>query len=677
MGESMKKKCLAIGIILLFVGTGIIPAMAQDTEKPLPASREKWLRVGGSGPGNYSKIQDAIDDASNKDTVYVYDDSSPYYENVFVYKSINLIGEDAKNTVINGMGIDDPLWVNTSYVNIRGFTVTNSLISAWSQGICAVDKKWHGPDDPYITLTQINISDCIIKKNGGCGIRLDNTMNVNVWNCTIESNAALSIYNIYSRQVKISQCTITGNGEEEFGYPGGIGICKNPDLGNSENVEVNNCIIQENYFEGVLILSSSNITIYNNIINNNSKFGVLVSSSNGPINDIFIEHNFISSNGQGVDFDAGITLQDPMHNVIIKNNNVSNNNGSGIFGLRSTNLTIVNNGIFKNNQYGLRFTLAFDESIENRLIRNDNKIEGYLHRVPTVHKNTLTNHSEIDAPGWTGNFNNTIFHNNFIKNAQNAIDTGSNTWDNGYPAGGNYWDDYSGYDNYSGPAQNLSGSDGIGDTPYNISGGSNQDRYPFMKLINEPPIADFSWMPQNPITNQQVTFDASASFDPDGTIPLYEWDWNNDGTYEESHATPTATHSWAKPGNYSVTVQTTDDDNATGTITKTVNVIGIISFNIDITGGFGLQAVLLNNGTLNTTKIKWTITLIGGFILLGKTKSGNIVSLTTGESRTIKDTPILGFGKITIQLDVTCAEGTPATQTKTGTVILFFVVGVK
>jgi hypothetical protein len=289
----------------------------------------------------------------------------------------------------------------------------------------------------------------------------------------------------------------------------------------------------------------------------------------------------------------------------------------------------------------------------------------------------LTNHSEIDAPGWTGNFNNTIFHNNFIKNAQNAIDTGSNTWDNGYPAGGNYWDDYSGYDNYSGPAQNLSGSDGIGDTPYNISGGSNQDRYPFMKLINEPPIADFSWMPQNPITNQQVTFDASASFDPDGTIPLYEWDWNNDGTYEESHATPTATHSWAKPGNYSVTVQTTDDDNATGTITKTVNVIGIISFNIDITGGFGLQAVLLNNGTLNTTKIKWTITLIGGFILLGKTKSGNIVSLTTGESRTIKDTPILGFGKITIQLDVTCAEGTPATQTKTGTVILFFVVGVK
>ncbi|RLF42667.1 MAG: hypothetical protein DRN17_07450, partial [Thermoplasmata archaeon] len=38
------------------------------------------LYVGGSGEGNYSSIQDAVDNASNGDTIYVYDDSSPYYE---------------------------------------------------------------------------------------------------------------------------------------------------------------------------------------------------------------------------------------------------------------------------------------------------------------------------------------------------------------------------------------------------------------------------------------------------------------------------------------------------------------------------------------------------------------------------------------------------------------------
>jgi hypothetical protein len=46
----MKKKCLAVGIILLFVGTCIIPGIAQDTEKTLPTSRGTWLYVGGNGP---------------------------------------------------------------------------------------------------------------------------------------------------------------------------------------------------------------------------------------------------------------------------------------------------------------------------------------------------------------------------------------------------------------------------------------------------------------------------------------------------------------------------------------------------------------------------------------------------------------------------------------------------
>jgi hypothetical protein len=66
---------------------------------------------------------------------------------------------------------------------------------------------------------------------------------------------------------------------------------------------------------------------------------------------------------------------------------------------------------------------------------------------------------------------NTIFRNNFILNAQNARDNGDNIWDGEYPFGGNYWDDYNGTD---------SNSDGIGDTPYNISGDSNQDHYPLM-----------------------------------------------------------------------------------------------------------------------------------------------------------------------------------------------------
>lgn len=60
-----------------------------------------------------------------------------------------------------------------------------------------------------------------------------------------------------------------------------------------------------------------------------------------------------------------------------------------------------------------------------------------------------------------------------------------NSWDDGYPSGGNYWGDYTGVDNMSGPNQDIPGSDGIGDTPYIIDADS-QDRYPLMSPTVPP-----------------------------------------------------------------------------------------------------------------------------------------------------------------------------------------------
>jgi PKD repeat protein len=97
--------------------------------------------------------------------------------------------------------------------------------------------------------------------------------------------------------------------------------------------------------------------------------------------------------------------------------------------------------------------------------------------------------------------------------------------------------------------------------------------YVFIKTENQPPMAGFSWTPQNPPPNQQITFNASASHDPDGKIILYAWDWNNDGVYDESQSYPTTTHTWATIGNYPVTLRITDDDGVTGTVTKSVIVV--------------------------------------------------------------------------------------------------------
>ena len=74
---------------------------------------------------------------------------------------------------------------------------------------------------------------------------------------------------------------------------------------------------------------------------------------------------------------------------------------------------------------------------------------------------------------------NWIFHNNIINNTIQACNEGNNTWDDGYPSGGNYWSDYTGFDVYFGPAQDLAGNDGIGDTPYVFD--FAQDNYPLME----------------------------------------------------------------------------------------------------------------------------------------------------------------------------------------------------
>jgi len=97
---------------------------------------------------------------------------------------------------------------------------------------------------------------------------------------------------------------------------------------------------------------------------------------------------------------------------------------------------------------------------------------------------------------------------------------------------------------------------------YNNPGGSE----------NQPPVAKFVWRPWNPNPSQITNFDASESYDFGGTIISYDWDWNNDGTYDESHTSPTVAHSWTSTGSYPVKLKVTDNTGLNDTITKTVNV---------------------------------------------------------------------------------------------------------
>ncbi|MCS3669261.1 PKD repeat protein [Salinibacter ruber] len=90
--------------------------------------------------------------------------------------------------------------------------------------------------------------------------------------------------------------------------------------------------------------------------------------------------------------------------------------------------------------------------------------------------------------------------------------------------------------------------------------------------VNAPPAASFSFAPSDPNVGETVTFDASGSEDPDGSVVEYRWDFNNDGQVEETTQSATTTVSFSSAGEKTVGLTVVDDDGATGEASETVAV---------------------------------------------------------------------------------------------------------
>lgn len=189
MKDNIFKKKLIIGVIFLFFFSIFIPITfgynfrnTNFIESSI-INCGNTLYVGGSGPNNYTKIQDAINDSIDGDMVFVYDDSSPYYEdNIQVSKSINLIGEDKNSTIIEGNGLENIVIITADNVIISGFTIQKSgggiinVIKLTKAGIYN-----NGADNTIIY-------DNIIQDNRGEGIRIRSSQNCIVENNLIKGN---------------------------------------------------------------------------------------------------------------------------------------------------------------------------------------------------------------------------------------------------------------------------------------------------------------------------------------------------------------------------------------------------------------------------------------------------------------------------------------------------------
>jgi uncharacterized repeat protein (TIGR02543 family) len=91
--------------------------------------------------------------------------------------------------------------------------------------------------------------------------------------------------------------------------------------------------------------------------------------------------------------------------------------------------------------------------------------------------------------------------------------------------------------------------------------------------VNQPPVAVGTADPTSGLRPLLVNFGASGSYDPDGTIELYEWDFDGDGTYDWNNpSTGTTSYTYTVAGSYDATLRVTDDDGANDTMTVPIDV---------------------------------------------------------------------------------------------------------
>jgi len=283
--DNLLRKTLIIVIIFLFICMSITPSVAIDDIKRLTnsISSGNTLYVGGTGEGNYTTIQGAIDNATDGDTVFVY--SRVYDENIIVKKTIQLIGENRNTTVIDGGDKEDVVKLTADGVTVTGFTIRNGGSTFSYAGGILLD-----------TSSNSIISDNIIIDNGLYGIWvLENESSyTTISNNIISGNGEEGRGGLNIWLYQSSHNTISGNIiEKGKGY--GLAICYW-----STHTTVTGNIIVDNRLEGIKSRYCYDNKIYKNTIKNNSYFGIRI--LNASANNIIEHNNFIDNEPKNVFF---------------------------------------------------------------------------------------------------------------------------------------------------------------------------------------------------------------------------------------------------------------------------------------------------------------------------------------------------------------------------------------
>ncbi len=214
------------------------------------------------------------------------------------------------------------------------------------------------------------------------------------------------------------------------------------------------------------------------------------------VKNLTVSSNFMTSNG--IKFDGMLFSGSSNSNISISRNSIVYDYKSrGLFkglGISNFKNALINgNNIMSRGYAGLGInSYALSLGFLYNMVVSNNTVEGVNTSLSmefainvTVYGNYFLNQYEALDIGLL--LNATFYHNNFENFTVAGEISGlySVSFNASYPAGGNYWSNYTGVDHYRGPGQNIPGSDGIGDTPYYLNA-TVKDNYPLMKPWTRP-----------------------------------------------------------------------------------------------------------------------------------------------------------------------------------------------
>jgi nitrous oxidase accessory protein NosD len=179
-GNGIAGRLMAVWVLTMMMMAGVALVPLPEGVGPVQEAEGATIIVATDGTGDFKSIQEAINNASYGSTVTVM--AGTYFENVVIDKTIDLRGQGADSTIINGGNTGTVILVTADDVHISGLGVRKSGVADYphynagirvsaghnvsiSQVNCSGNLYGMYLSSPYIVQRDCIIDDCTLYRN--------------------------------------------------------------------------------------------------------------------------------------------------------------------------------------------------------------------------------------------------------------------------------------------------------------------------------------------------------------------------------------------------------------------------------------------------------------------------------------------------------------------------------